>query len=65
MKRFEYMTLDVPTQGLWSNQINAQELTNKLNQLGAKGWEVISTVDLNRSQGATKSLLVMLKREID
>ena len=63
MKRYEYMTLDVAA-GFWSSKINAQELTDKLNELGRNGWELTSTVDLNRAQGATKGLLLVLKREL-
>ncbi|RYC71824.1 MULTISPECIES: DUF4177 domain-containing protein [Spirosoma] len=64
MKRFEYLTLEVDTSGFWNNKIDSQQLNDKLNELGREGWEVTSTVDLNRPQGATKGLLVILKREI-
>ena len=63
MKQFEYRILDVIAGGFWGGKIDAQELTDKLNELGREGWEVVSTVDLNRYEGGTKGLLVMLKRE--
>jgi len=63
MKRYEYTTLDVAT-SFWSSKINAQELTDKLNDLGRNGWELTSTVDLNQTHGATKGLLLVLKREL-
>ncbi|SOD93229.1 DUF4177 domain-containing protein [Spirosoma fluviale] len=64
MKKFEYLVLDVAPAGFWSNKIDTQELTDKLNQLGREGWELTSMVDLNQHQGATKGLLVTLKREL-
>jgi hypothetical protein len=64
MKRFEYRVLDVSTTGFWGGQVDAQELTNKLNELGRDGWELASSVDLNKAQGASVSVLVILKREL-
>ncbi|GAB3021032.1 DUF4177 domain-containing protein [Spirosoma pulveris] len=64
MKKFEYLVLDVASTGFWSNKIDTQELTDTLNQLGSEGWELTSMVDVNQQQGATKGLLVTLKREL-
>ncbi|MCK8491123.1 DUF4177 domain-containing protein [Spirosoma sp. RP8] len=66
MKKFEYRVLDVAAGGFWSGggKIDVQELTDKLNELGQQGWEVVSSVDLNMAQGQSRSVLVMLKREI-
>ncbi len=63
MKRFEYMTLDIGA-GLWGTTIDTQEVTNKLNELGREGWELVSTGDLNWAQGAIKGLIMILKREL-
>ncbi len=63
MKRFEYMTLDI-TASFWGSKINSQDLTDKLNELGRAGWELVSTADLNWAQGATKGLILILKREL-
>ncbi|UHG90502.1 DUF4177 domain-containing protein [Spirosoma oryzicola] len=66
MKKFEYRVLDVAAGGFWSGggKIDVQELTDKLNELGQQGWEVVSSVDLNMAQGQSRSVLVTLKREI-
>ncbi|GAB2579277.1 DUF4177 domain-containing protein [Spirosoma areae] len=64
MKRFEYRILDGAAGGFWGGKIDAQELTDKLNELGREGWEIASTVDLNRYEGGTKGLLVLMKREV-
>jgi hypothetical protein len=65
MKKFEYLTLDVAARGFWSSTIDPQELTDKLNELGADGWEVASSVDLNIAQGQSRNVMVILKREIN
>ncbi len=64
MKKFEYRILDVAAGGFWGGKIDAQALTDKLNELGREGWEVISMVDTDIYGGGTKGLLVTLKREI-
>jgi len=63
MKRFEYMTLNVAA-GIWKGQIDEEELTNKLNELGRVGWELVSTSDLNWAQAGTIGLILILKREL-
>ncbi|GAB3992784.1 DUF4177 domain-containing protein [Spirosoma daeguense] len=64
MKRFEYRILDVSAGGFWGGKVDAQELTNRLNELGQEGWEVVSVVDTDIYGGGTKGLLVTLKREL-
>ncbi len=65
MKRFEYKVLEVATRFSWSGgKINLQDLTNKLNELGKQGWEVVNTTDTNMYQGASRGLIIILKREL-
>jgi hypothetical protein len=64
MKKFEYRILDVAAGGFWGGKIDAQELTNKLNELGREGWEVISATDTDIYGGGTKGLIIVLKREL-
>ena len=65
MKKFEYKLLDVVAKGwFYGGKIDNQELTNKLNELGREGWEVVSSADLNMRNGESRSLIVILKREI-
>lgn len=65
MKKFTYKVLDVPSKGFWGGSINYQELTDKLNDLGQQGWEVVSMGATNMYSHATKALLVILKKEIN
>ncbi|GAB3541080.1 DUF4177 domain-containing protein [Spirosoma fluminis] len=64
MKKFEYRVLDVAASGFWGGDIDSQTLTDKLNELGRDGWEVISAVDTAVYGGGSKGLIIMLKREI-
>lgn len=65
MPQFEYKVLDVAAKGFWGGKINSQELAEKLNELGRAGWEVISSTDTNLYEGATKGLIIILKRTIN
>ncbi|GAB3315954.1 hypothetical protein GCM10027299_05610 [Larkinella ripae] len=64
MKKFEYRILEVPTGGFWGGNVNSQELVEKLNELGAEGWEIASSLATNRYEGQTQSAFIILKREI-
>jgi hypothetical protein len=62
MRKFEYQLLDT-TSGFFSG-IDYQELTNRLNQLGREGWEVVSVVDTAFTRAQIRGLLITLKREL-
>ena len=62
MKRFEYRLLDTSS-GFFSG-IDYQELTDRLNQLGSEGWEVVSVLDTLFTRHQSRGLLITLKREI-
>ncbi|AMJ65415.1 DUF4177 domain-containing protein [Hymenobacter sp. PAMC 26628] len=62
MKKFEYRLLDINS-GFFS-AIDYQELTERLNVLGAQGWEVVAVVETEFTRNQARGLLVTLKREI-
>lgn len=64
MRKFEYTVLDVPTKGFLNTNIDRETLTETLNELGKKGWEVVSLTDTEMYQGTKRMLIVILKREI-
>ena len=65
MKRFEYTVLDVPAKGfLWGGRVEFAALDAKLNELGREGWEVASSGDTNMRRGASRSVFIILKREV-
>lgn len=68
MPKFEYKVLAVPTSRNWfgwGGKVNFQELSNKLNELGLEGWEVINGTDINRYQGETGNVMIILKRQLN
>ncbi|NLL78040.1 MAG: DUF4177 domain-containing protein [Clostridiales bacterium] len=64
MERFEYKTLITDAKGFWGGKVDSMEFQNELNELGAQGWELVSTVATAQSQGATRWIVSVLKRRI-
>lgn len=64
--KFEYKIIEVPAGSWWSNggKVDFQALVNKLNELGREGWEVMSSTDLNRYQGQSRNVMIILKRTL-
>ena len=63
MAKWEYMTLMLPAHGfIAGGDIDAKKLTDRLNQLGSEGWEVVTVFDTNMLQGKTRDVFVLLKR---
>ncbi len=63
MKKFEYKTIQVHDKGFWETKIDYTGLTEHLNKLGAEGWELVTSLDINWNQGGTKEVVLLLKRE--
>ncbi len=64
MKKFEYTVLDVPFKGFWNSKVDHGALAQKLNELGKNGWEVATLTDTNMYQGSSKTIIIILKREL-
>lgn len=62
MKRFEYKTIEVLTNGLYV-KIDMKEVDDMLNGQGNQGWELVSTVPCIMG-GATQRIYYTCKREI-
>jgi len=61
--KWEYMTLMLPAKGfLLGGSIDAQKLTDRLNQLGNEGWELVNVFDTNMLEGQTRDVFAVLKR---
>ena len=60
---YEVLTVDVQG-GQWTvgGKLEAGGLKGTLNQLGAQGWEVVSGFDTNQAHGATRQVVILLKR---
>jgi Domain of unknown function (DUF4177) len=64
MKKFEYKILKTRQEGFWDPTVNQDSLSENLNILGELGWELTSAIETNTYQGATKEIVLFLKREI-
>lgn len=68
MQKFEYKVLDISEiSGFWSSggKFNYQEICDKLNELGRQGWEVVNATDINRYEGITRSVMIILKKQLN
>ena len=62
--RWEYRTIMLRAGGvLFGGAVDGQELTDRLNELGAEGWELVTAFDTNMARGRTRDVLAVLKRE--
>ena len=65
MRKFEYETVKFAAEGWFSNgKIDEERFTQILNEMGMKGWELISCFTTNNMDGATRFILAVFKREI-
>ena len=61
--RWEYMTLMIPASGwILGGKIDAQKLTDRLNERGSEGWELVSVFDTSMLEGQTREVVAVLKR---
>jgi Domain of unknown function (DUF4177) len=67
MQKYEYKILAADARGGWlsaGGKLNYEELANSLNEFGQQGWEVVSATDVNRYEGATRDVMIILKRPL-
>lgn len=63
--KFEYKSLTIPAEGLFGGKVNAQELEQRLNALGAEGWELVNTFASNETYGKTGYIVSVFKRPVE
>ena len=56
---WEYKTIKGKTEGWLGGRLDASDLEERLNQAGAEGWELVSTV-----YGHSGAIALILKRPI-
>ncbi|MBX3253252.1 MAG: DUF4177 domain-containing protein [Chitinophagaceae bacterium] len=67
MKRFEYKTVVIERKKSMFKigvNFNLDEIDKVLNEMGNKGWELVTVEDKNEGYGDTKSFFYTFKREI-
>ena len=61
--KWEYLTLMIAAKGVFlGGAIDAQKLTDRLNQLGDEGGELVTAFDTNMIEGQTRDVFAILKR---
>lgn len=66
MKKFEYKVLKIDISGGFfslGGKVDEVKLNTHINELGAKGWELINGIDTNMSHGQSRDLILFFKRE--
>lgn len=64
MTHWEYKTLEFEAKGFWVGGIVDTDLLNdELNKVGADGWELVSMVNTNQYQGASRKIIAVFKRK--
>ena len=60
--KWEFKTLKHPAKGLLGGKFVAEELDEKMNELGQQGWELVSVFATNRHQGTTRDIVAVFRR---
>lgn len=69
--KWEYTTISIEAKGLmfYNKKFNEERSTDEINELGEKGWELVSVVPIERTGGiynktATYAFAFVFKRPI-
>ena len=49
--------------GFTGGKVDTDALSVDINRLGAAGWELASSVDTNHTNGGTRTVILIFKRE--
>ncbi len=65
--RWEYLAVKCePDSGLFSGtKLDSEALNETLNRLGSKGWELVSSFDVNTFQGVSQEIVLVFKRPLE
>ncbi|HHY28725.1 MAG TPA: DUF4177 domain-containing protein [Desulfitobacterium dehalogenans] len=64
MENFEYKTLFTDAKGVLGGKVDQNAFQDELNELGSRGWELVSTVAAAQSYGSTRWIISTFKRRI-
>jgi hypothetical protein len=62
--KWEYRTIMVEASGWVGGEIDAQKFTERLNQLGEEGWELVSVASSDMKGGGTREVIAVMKRQM-
>lgn len=64
--KWEYTTLVFDFRSFWSSgDFDHHAYNDALNERGEKGWELVSVMDTNHFKGATRHVVVTMKRPMN
>jgi Domain of unknown function (DUF4177) len=64
-ERWEYKSVKLNTTGwLAGGVLDTPAFDTMLNELGAKGWELVSAFDTNQAYGASREVVAVFKRSL-
>jgi len=64
MSGWEYRTVKLDATGFLGGKVDETELDRLLNDLGREGWDLVTAMDTNTGQGATRHVLYTFKRPL-
>jgi hypothetical protein len=62
--KWEYLSVAFAATGFWvQGKLDGDAFNERLNQLGQKGWELVSVFDTNVGGGGTRDVFAVFKRQ--
>lgn len=62
MQQFEYKIYRIARKSLWNNKVDYEAIEKELNELGSKGWEVVSSTNSQLYENKLTGTFIILKR---
>lgn len=60
--KWEYMTIALKARGFLGGKVNPDELTARLDEAGAAGWELVSVFATTEGRGRSREVIAVFKR---
>lgn len=64
MTKWEYKAVKIEAHGVLGGNIDLKELEREFNVQGREGWELVSAMDTNLVEGATRYVVGLFKRSL-
>lgn len=61
--KWEYRSIKMEAHGVLGGNLDVGSFDQLLNVQGAEGWELVSTMDTNLVEGATRYVVAVFKRQ--
>ncbi|MFT3686886.1 MAG: DUF4177 domain-containing protein [Phycisphaerales bacterium] len=61
---WEYQTISLGGSGFMWASFDWASFNQRLNDLGKRGWELVTMMDVNRHEGGTAYIVAVLKRPV-